>query len=81
MIALGLVKALGLRVTVILACLQVLLVTAYGVAQDLGQLAGRGVGRADRAAANPVDVNGAPHRVIGDPPGALDVPGMAGTQA
>jgi membrane-bound lytic murein transglycosylase B len=36
MIVLGLVKALGLRGTVILACLLVLVVTAYGVAQDLG---------------------------------------------
>jgi membrane-bound lytic murein transglycosylase B len=36
MIALGLVRALGLRGTVILACLLVLTVTAYGVAQDLG---------------------------------------------
>ena len=36
MIVLGLVKALGLRGTVILACLLVLFVTAYGVAQDLG---------------------------------------------
>jgi peptidoglycan DL-endopeptidase CwlO len=35
-IALSLVKALGLRGTVILACLLVLFVTAYGVAQDLG---------------------------------------------
>ena len=38
MIVLGLVKALGLRGTVILACLLVLAVTAYGVAQDLGLL-------------------------------------------
>jgi membrane-bound lytic murein transglycosylase B len=38
MIVLGLVKALGLRGTVFLACLLVLLVTAYGVAQDLGLL-------------------------------------------
>ena len=38
MIALGLVRALGLRGTVILACLLVLFVTAYGVAQDLGLL-------------------------------------------
>jgi membrane-bound lytic murein transglycosylase B len=38
MIALGLVRALGLRGTVILACLLVLAVTAYGVAQDLGLL-------------------------------------------
>jgi membrane-bound lytic murein transglycosylase B len=38
MIALGLVKALGLRGTVVLACLLVLAVTAYGVAQDLGLL-------------------------------------------
>jgi membrane-bound lytic murein transglycosylase B len=36
MIVLGLVKALGLRGTVILACLLVLAVTAYGVAEDLG---------------------------------------------
>ena len=36
MIALGLARALGLRGTVILACLLVLVVTAYGVAQDLG---------------------------------------------
>jgi membrane-bound lytic murein transglycosylase B len=36
MIILGLVKALGLRGTVVLACLLVLAVTAYGVAQDLG---------------------------------------------
>ena len=38
MIALGLVRALGLRGTVILACLLVLAVTAYGVAEDLGLL-------------------------------------------
>ena len=38
MIALGLVKVLGLRGTVILACLLVLAVTAYGVAQGLGLL-------------------------------------------
>jgi membrane-bound lytic murein transglycosylase B len=38
MIALGLVRALGLRGTVVLACLLVLFVTAYGVAQDLGLL-------------------------------------------
>jgi membrane-bound lytic murein transglycosylase B len=37
-IALGLVRALGLRGTVVLACLFVLAVTAYGVAQDLGLL-------------------------------------------
>jgi len=37
-IALSLVRALGLRGTVILACLLVLFVTAYGVAQDLGLL-------------------------------------------
>jgi membrane-bound lytic murein transglycosylase B len=37
-IALGLVRALGVRGTVILACLLVLAVTAYGVAQDLGLL-------------------------------------------
>jgi membrane-bound lytic murein transglycosylase B len=38
MIALGLMKALGLRGTVILACLLILAVTCYGVAQDLGLL-------------------------------------------
>jgi membrane-bound lytic murein transglycosylase B len=38
MIVLGLVKALGPRGTVILACLLVLAVTCYGVAQDLGLL-------------------------------------------
>jgi soluble lytic murein transglycosylase-like protein len=38
MIALGLLRALGLRGTVALACLLVLTVTAYGVAQDLGLL-------------------------------------------
>jgi peptidoglycan DL-endopeptidase CwlO len=37
-IALSLVRALGLRGTLILACLLVLFVTAYGVAQDLGLL-------------------------------------------
>jgi membrane-bound lytic murein transglycosylase B len=37
-IALGLLRALGLRGTVILACLLVLAVTAYGVAQDLDLL-------------------------------------------
>jgi membrane-bound lytic murein transglycosylase B len=35
-IALGLMRALGLRGTVILACVLVLVVTGYGVAQDLG---------------------------------------------
>ena len=38
MIALGLVRALGVRGTVVLAFLLVLFVTAYGVAQDLGLL-------------------------------------------
>ena len=38
MIVMGLARALGLRGTVILACLLVLAVTAYGVAQDLGLL-------------------------------------------
>jgi membrane-bound lytic murein transglycosylase B len=37
-IALGLLRALGVRGTVVLACLLVLAVTAYGVAQDLGLL-------------------------------------------
>jgi hypothetical protein len=38
MIVLGLVRTLGLRGTVVLACLLVLAVTAYGVAEDLGLL-------------------------------------------
>jgi len=38
MIAVGLARALGLRGTIILACLLVLVVTCYGVAQDLGQV-------------------------------------------
>ena len=38
MIALGLLRALGLRGTIVLACLLILAVTAYGVAQDLGLL-------------------------------------------
>ena len=38
MIALGLARALGVRGTIILACLMVLAVTGYGVAQDLGLL-------------------------------------------
>jgi peptidoglycan DL-endopeptidase CwlO len=37
-IALGLVRALGVRGTVILACVLVLAVTGHGVAQDLGLL-------------------------------------------
>jgi membrane-bound lytic murein transglycosylase B len=37
-IALHLVRALGLRGTIVLACVLVLAVTAYGVAQDLGLL-------------------------------------------
>jgi membrane-bound lytic murein transglycosylase B len=37
-IALALARALGVRGTVILACVLVLAVTAYGVAQDLGLL-------------------------------------------
>jgi peptidoglycan DL-endopeptidase CwlO len=38
MIALGLLRALGQRGTIVLACLLVLAVTAYGVAQDLSLL-------------------------------------------
>jgi hypothetical protein len=38
MIALGLVRALGLRGSLVLACLLILSVTAYGVADDLGLL-------------------------------------------
>ena len=38
MIVPSLVRALGLRGTIVLACLLVLAVTAYGVAQDLGLL-------------------------------------------
>ena len=32
----GLVRALGLRGTIVLACLLVLTVSGYGIAQDLG---------------------------------------------
>jgi membrane-bound lytic murein transglycosylase B len=39
MIALGLLRALGMRGTIVLACLLVLAVTAYGVAQDLDLIA------------------------------------------
>jgi membrane-bound lytic murein transglycosylase B len=35
-IAVGLARTLGLRGTIVLACVLVLVVTAYGVAQDLG---------------------------------------------
>jgi membrane-bound lytic murein transglycosylase B len=38
MIVLGLLRALGLRGTIVLACLLVLAVTAYGIAEDLGLL-------------------------------------------
>jgi membrane-bound lytic murein transglycosylase B len=38
MIALDLARAMGVRGTIVLACLLVLVVTAYGVAQDLGLL-------------------------------------------
>ncbi len=38
LLPLRLLAALGLRRSVILACLFVLAVTAYGVAEDLGQL-------------------------------------------
>ena len=37
--------------------------------------------RADRAAVDLVEVDAAPAAVVGDPAGALDVPGMAGAQA
>jgi hypothetical protein len=38
MIALGLVRALGLRGSAVLACLLILAVTAYGVADDLARV-------------------------------------------
>jgi membrane-bound lytic murein transglycosylase B len=53
MIVLGLVKALGLRGTVILACLLVLAVTGYGVAQDLGLLEAPAKAAPKRAAGQP----------------------------
>src|SRR5215204_4361731 len=53
MIALGLVKALGLRGSVILACLLVLAVTCYGVAQDLGLLEAPAKAAPKRAAGQP----------------------------
>ncbi len=55
MIVLGLLRALGLRGTVVLACLLVLAVTAYGVAQDLGLLEA------------PVKAAPAPKRAAGQP--------------
>jgi membrane-bound lytic murein transglycosylase B len=66
MIALGLVKALGLRGTVVLACLLVLSVTGYGVAQDLGLLE------------TPAQAAPAPKRAAGQPApssaAAADIP-------
>jgi hypothetical protein len=46
-----------------------------------GKPASRSVGQADGAAVDLVDVSAAPEAVVGDPAGALDVPGMAGAQA
>ena len=56
MIAVSLVRALGLRGTVVLACVLVLSVTAYGVAQDLGLLESpaRAAPAPNRAAGQPV---------------------------
>src|SRR6266542_4416910 len=45
------------------------------------ELAGGLVGGADRVAVDLVDVDRAPHAVVGNPGGALDVPGIAGPQA
>jgi hypothetical protein len=50
-IVLGLVRALGLRGTVILACVLVLAVTGYGVAQDLGLLEAPATARPTRGPA------------------------------
>jgi membrane-bound lytic murein transglycosylase B len=55
MIVLGLMRTLGLRGTVILACLLVLAVTTYGVAQDLGLLEA------------PVQADPAPKPAVGQP--------------
>ena len=79
MIALGLVKALGLRGTVVLACLLVLAVTAYGVAQDLGLLEASA-----NAAPAPKPTAGQPtpsRPAVADiPPGYLRLYRQAGTR-
>jgi membrane-bound lytic murein transglycosylase B len=66
MIALGLARALGLRGTVIVACLFVLAVTAYGVARDLGLL-----DRPAQAAPAPKPTAGQPRP---SPAAATDIP-------
>src|SRR4029453_818135 len=49
--------------------------------QPQGEVGGGPAGPADRAAVDPVDVDGPPDGVVGDPGGALDEPGVAGAQA
>jgi membrane-bound lytic murein transglycosylase B len=66
MIALGLLRALGLRGTVILTCLLILAVTCYGVAQDLGLLEAPA-----QAAPSPKPAAGQPRP---SPAAAADIP-------
>jgi membrane-bound lytic murein transglycosylase B len=66
MIALHLLRALGLRGTVILACLLALAVTCYGVAQDLGLLEAPA-----QAAPSPKPATGQP---TPSPAAAADIP-------
>ena len=66
MIVLGLLRSLGLRGTVVLACLLVLAVTSYGVAQDLGLIQPP----AQAAPAPKKPITGQPH----PSPAAADIP-------
>src|SRR5688500_1619251 len=79
MIVLGVVKALGLRGSVILACLLVLGVTAYGVAQDLGLLEApaKAAPAPKRAAGQPSPSRAA---VADIPPGYLNLYRQAGAR-
>jgi membrane-bound lytic murein transglycosylase B len=79
-IALGLLRALGLRGTVVLACLLVLAVTAYGVAQDLSLL--EAPAQAPPAPKKPVAGQPRPSRAAAAdiPPGYLRLYRQAGTR-
>jgi hypothetical protein len=66
-IALGLARALGVRGTVTLACLLVLAVTAYGVAEDLGLVD-------PPAQAAPAPVRKPPRPPVASPAARADVP-------
>jgi membrane-bound lytic murein transglycosylase B len=79
-IALGLLRALGLRGTIVLACLLVLAVTAYGVAQDLSLL--EAPAQAPPAPKKPVAGQPRPSRAAAAdiPPGYLRLYRQAGTR-